>query len=231
MTRSPQVAQTSVLTDWRATALLLSSVLLVLALLAAMVRSPLADEGREAADFVRGFSDEAFAMLSDETLDAEARTEEFRRLLREGFHLEAIGKFVLGRHWRRASEPERREFGQLFEDYIVAGYARQLGEYGGERLAVEGGRSKGKSGAIVMSRIIRPQGESFQVEWRLIHGSAGWRIIDIVVEGVSMAMTHRAEFSSVIASQDGSVGGLLEVLRSKTVQPPAHTAAVSDDAG
>ncbi len=230
MTRLPQATQTRLLTTWRRTVLLLSSVLLVLAMMAAMARSPLADEGQEAANFVRGFSDRSLAMLSDETLDSEARTQAFRRLLTAGFHLEAIGRFVLGRHWRRASESERAEFGLLFEDYIVASYARQLSEYGGEQLVVQGGRPKGKSGAIVSSRIIPPQGEPIRVEWRLRRGTEGWRIIDVVVEGVSMAVTHRSEFSSVIASRGGTVGGLLDVLRSKTAQPEALAAAGSDEA-
>ena len=107
MTRLPEVTQTRVLTTWRRSALLLSSVLLVLAMMAAMAREPLADEGQEAANFVRGFSDQALTMLSDETLDSEARTQEFRRLLTAGFHLQLIGRFVLGRHWRGASESER----------------------------------------------------------------------------------------------------------------------------
>ncbi len=230
MTRLPEVTQTRVLTTWRRTMLLLSSVLLVLAMMAAMARNPLADDGQEAADFVRGFSDQALTMLSDESLDSAARTREFRRLLTAGFHLELIGKFVLGRHWRRASESERSEFSQLFEDYIVASYARQLGEYGGEQLVIDGGRPKGKSGAIVSSRIIRSQGEPFHVEWRLRRGGEGWRIIDVVVEGVSMAVTHRSEFSSVIASRGGTVGGLLDVLRSKTAQPEAHASTGSDEA-
>lgn len=231
MTRLPPVVETRVLRHWRRTVLLLSSVLLVLAMMAAMVRSPLADEGEAAAAFVRNFSDQAIAMLSDETLDDEARTREFRRLLKTGFQLELIGRFVLGRHWRSASAAEQVEFTQLFEDYLVASYARQFSEYGGEQLVVDGGRPKGKSGAIVMSRIVRPEGAPFQVEWRLRHGDEGWRIIDVVVEGVSMAVTHRSEFSSVIASQGGSVAGLLEVLRSKTAPAEAHAAADRDDAG
>lgn len=231
MTRLPPVAQTCVLRHWRRTVLLLSSVLLVLAVMAAMVRSPLADESRDAADFVRGFSAEAIAMLSDETLDDAARAEAFRGLLRADFDLELIGRFVLGRHWHRAEASEQREFAQLFEDYIVASYARQLSEYGGERLVVEAGRPKGKSGAIVSSRIVRPQGEPFRVEWRLRRSVEGWRIIDVVVEGVSMAVTHRSEFSSVIAGRGGAVSGLLEVLRSKTAPPEAHAASDSDEAG
>lgn len=231
MTRLPPVAHSQVLRHWRRTVLLLSSVLLVLAVMAAMVRSPQADEGRDAADFVRGFSDEAIAMLSDETLDDAARAGAFRRLLKSGFHLEAIGRFVLGRHWRAADEPERREFTQLFEDYIVTSYARQFGKYGGERLVIDGGRAKGKSGAIVSSRIVRPEGEPFRVEWRLRQGDEGWRIIDVVVEGVSMAVTHRSEFASVIASRGGSVGALLEVLRGKAAAPETQAAANGEDAG
>jgi len=231
MTRLPPVVETRVLSDWRRTVLLLSSVLLVLAMMAAIVRGPLADEGEAAAVFVRDFSDQAIAMLDDETLDDEARTREFRRLLKTGFHLELIGRFVLGRHWRKADEAERAEFTQLFEDYLVASYARQFSEYGGERLVVDGGRPKGKSGAIVMSRIVRPEGAPFQVEWRLRHGEEGWRIIDVVVEGVSMAVTHRSEFSSVIAGHGGSVAGLLEILRSKTAPAETHAAAAGDEAG
>ena len=231
MTRLPSVAQTRVLHDRRPWVLLLSSVLLALALMAAMVRAPLADEAEDAASFVRAFSGEAFAMLADKTLDDEARTREFRRLLRTGFHLEAIGRFVLGRYWRRASEAERAEFAQLFEDYIVATYARQLSAYSGEQLVVDGSRPKGKTGAIVLSRIVRPQGEPFQVEWRLHHGDEGWRIIDIVVEGVSMAVSQRSEFSSVIASHGGAVAGLLDVLRAKTAQPETQAAANGDGSG
>jgi phospholipid transport system substrate-binding protein len=231
MTRLSPVVETRVQNPWRRTVLLLSSVLLIMAMMAALARGSRADEGDAAAAFVRDFSDQAIAMLSNKTLDDEARTREFRRLLKTGFQLELIGRFVLGRHWRGASDAERAEFTQLFEDYLVASYARQFSEYGGEQLVVDGGRPKGKSGAVVMSRIVRPEGAPFQVEWRLRHSDEGWRIIDVVVEGVSMAVTHRSEFSSVIASRGGTVAGLLEVLRDKTAQPETHAAANGEDAG
>jgi ABC-type transporter MlaC component len=51
----------------------------------------------------------------------------------------------------------------------------------------------------------------------------------VVVEGVSMAVTHRSEFSSVIAGRGGSVSGLLEVLREKTPQPEPQVAAEEAD--
>ena len=209
--------------------LLLSSLLLVLALMAAMARGPLADEGQEAADFVRGFGDQAIAMLTDESLDREARTREFRRLLTAGFHMEAIGRFVLGRHWRRASATERAEFAQLFEDYLVASYGEKLSAYSGEQFVVQGGRPKGKSGAIVTSRIVPPEGAPLRIEWRLRRSAGTWRIIDVVVEGVSMAVTQRSEFSSVIASRGGKMDGLLEALRGKIAVPDTANAPEAPD--
>lgn len=230
MSRTPQVTQVHTPTTWHRTALLLSSVLLVLAMMAALARGAHANEGQEAADFVRDFSNRAIVMLSDESLDQEARIEEFRQLLTAGFHLELIGKFVLGRHWRRASEAERAEFAQLFEDYLVASYAQKLSEYGGEKLVVQGGRPKGKSGAVVASRVVPPEGAPFQVEWRLRRAGDGWRIIDVVVEGVSMAVTQRSEFSSVIASRGGKIDGLLDALRRQIQQADSIAASGRDEA-
>ncbi len=233
MTRLPPVTQVTlanVPTSWHRMAMLLSSVLLVLAMMTALARGAHANEGQEAADFVRDFSNRAIVMLSDESLDQEARIEEFRQLLTAGFHLELIGKFVLGRHWRRASEAERAEFAQLFEDYLVASYAQKLSEYGGEKLVVQGGRPKGKSGAVVASRVVPPEGTPFQVEWRLRRAGDGWRIIDVVVEGVSMAVTQRSEFSSVIASRGGKIDGLLDALRRQIQQADSIAARGRDEA-
>ena len=87
-----------VLKSWRRTALMLSAVLLVLTLLAAATRGTQAGAPDEAAQFVRVFGDEAIAMLSDPALSPDEREREFRQLLTEGFHLEVIARFVLGRH-------------------------------------------------------------------------------------------------------------------------------------
>ncbi len=214
-----------VLKSWRRSVLMLSTLLLVLAFLAAFARGSLAGDDEDAAQFVRGFGDQAIAMLSDPALSPADRERAFRRLLTDSFHLELIGRFVLGRHWRRASDEERDEFQRLFEDYVVASYARQLGNYAGEQLVIEGGHVQGDLGALVSSRITRPQGDPIQVEWRLRRAGEGWRIIDVMVEGISMAVTHRSEFSSVIGSHGGRIDGLLEVLRDKTAPAETHASA------
>lgn len=218
-----------VLKSWRRPVLMLSTILLVLVFLAALTRGSLAGDDEDAAQFVRSFGDQAIAMLSDPALGPEDREREFRRLLTDGFHLELIGRFVLGRHWRRASDEERAEFQRLFEDYVVASYAQQLASYAGEQLVIQRGQVKGERGALVSSQITRPQGDPIQVEWRLRRAGEGWRIIDVVIEGISMAVTHRSEFSSVIGSHGGRIDGLLEVLRGKTAPTETHASAGTVD--
>jgi phospholipid transport system substrate-binding protein len=218
-----------VLKSWRRPVLMLSTILLVLVFLAALTRGSLAGDDEDAAQFVRSFGDQAIAMLSDPALGPADREREFRHLLTDGFHLELIGRFVLGRHWRRASDEERAEFQRLFEDYVVASYAQQLANYAGEQLVIQRGQVKGERGALVSSQITRPQGDPIQVEWRLRRAGEGWRIIDVVVEGISMAVTHRSEFSSVIGSHGGRIDGLLEVLRGKTAPAETHASAGTVD--
>ena len=142
-----------VLKSWRRPVLMLSTILLVLVFLAALTRGSLAGDDEDAAQFVRSFGDQAIAMLSDPVLGPEDREREFRRLLTDGFHPELIGRFVLGRHWRRASDEERAEFQRLFEDYVVASYAQQLANYAGEQLVIQRGQVKGERGALVSSQI------------------------------------------------------------------------------
>lgn len=176
-----------------------------------------AGDGPAATDFVRDFGDRAVTLLSDDGLDAPGREAALRRLLSENFDVPVIGRFVLGRYWRTASGPERAEFAELFEEMIVATYARQLGNYAGETLDVVGLRQSDDRGAVVSSRILRASGSPIAVDWRLLRRGDGWRIVDVMVEGVSMALTQRAEFAAVIRST-GGVAGLLARLRTKVAQ-------------
>jgi len=165
--------------------------------------------------FIQTLGGEAIEMLSDPVLTEEDRVEEFRRILVKAFDLRTIGRFVLGRYWRRATPDERREFDVLFEDYIVATYAARLGQYQGESLTVNATRDEGNGDILVTTEIIPPDGPTVRVEWRVRGAPGSYRIIDVVVEGISMVITQRSEFASVIQRSGGQVSGLLDELRKK----------------
>jgi phospholipid transport system substrate-binding protein len=174
------------------------------------------DPAHEAATFVREFADRAIAMLTDRSLSAADRDEALRELLRTGFDLDITSRLVLGRYWGQATAEQRTAYRQLFEDYLVATYGGQLREYSGQTLQVQDARLEGGRDAIVRSRVQASNGGSpIGVDWRLRRSQDRWRIIDVVVAGVSLAITHRSEFAALI-SREGGIDGLLQALRRKT---------------
>jgi phospholipid transport system substrate-binding protein len=197
---------------------LLVPIALAAVLLAA--RPGLAEGGtmpRDPAAFLTGFSGQAIEVLADRQMNDAQREVAFRRLFTAGFDIDMISRFVLGRYWRGASEPQRREYRQLFEDFIVATYARRLGGYSGEADFVVGPvRERSEKRAIVGSEIRPAEGPPIVVEWRLRRKGDDWRIVDIMIEGISMAITQRSEFYAVINNSGGGVEGLLQRLREKT---------------
>jgi phospholipid transport system substrate-binding protein len=165
------------------------------------------------AAFLARFSSEAIAVLADKNLSEREREVAFRRLFTTGFNVDLISRFALGRYWRSATGQQRGEYRRLFEDFIVGSYARRLNGYSGETLALGAVRPLGETGAMVSSQVRRSEAPLISVGWRLRNKTGAWRIIDIEVEGISLAVTQRSEFSSVIANNGGRVESLLEKLR------------------
>ena len=144
------------------------------------------------------------------------RVARFRELLREDFAVPEIARFVLGRYWNVATEEQRAEFVRLFEEYIALAYSTRLAEYTGETFKVTGSRPDA-DGAVVSSQILRPAGAApVKVDWRLIGRNGVYKISDVSVDGISMAVTQRSEFASVIQHNGGQVQGLITMLREKT---------------
>ena len=169
-----------------------------------------------AAQFVKRLGESAIATMADPSLDAEERARALRGLLVRGFDLDNIGRIVLGRYWPRATPAQRAEYRRLFRDFIVAIYSARFSRYSGEALAVTGARPAKRGIVVVNSLIRRPHKAPVQVDWLVRYSAAGYRVIDVIVEGVSMAITQRSEFASIIQSRGGDVETLLAALRART---------------
>ena len=170
----------------------------------------------EAEALVRDFGDQSIAIIGDQGLSALERSAQFRSVITANFDLDLVSRFVLGRHWRSASEQERVEFREVFEDYLVVSYARKLETYSGESLEIGEARQINAKDSLVPSKLIRSEDEPITVAWRLRRQDGRWRIFDLVVEGVSLAVTQRSEFDALIRSGGGTVEGLIQHLRQKS---------------
>jgi phospholipid transport system substrate-binding protein len=192
---------------------------LLFAVALAFVAAPAgADDANSAASaFMQSLGSEAIAELTNPDVAQPEREARFRTLLDQHFDVPAIAKFTLGRYWRTATDEQRAEFSKLFEDFIVQSYSTRFSEYHGESFQVAGSTTDQTGITVVHSKIDMPSSEDIRVDWHLRPRDASFAIVDIVVEGVSMAVTQRSEFASVIQSR-GGVAGLLDALRAKNAQ-------------
>jgi len=167
------------------------------------------------AAVITSLGNQALEVLGS-NVDPKLRVARFRQLFSEDFDVPGLARFVLGRYWRIATEPQQQEFVKLFADYIALAYSNRLAEYSGETLHVTGSRPA-PDGSVVSSEIVRPNGAPpAKVDWVLTPHDGAYKISDVVVEGVSMAVTQRSEFASVIQRNGGQVQGLITALRQKT---------------
>src|SRR5262249_62019908 len=89
----------------------------------------------------------------------------------------------------------------------------------GQKMQIKGSRQAGEAVALVASLIDgAPGGPPIKVDWRVGKSGEGYKIVDVIVEGISMAVTERQEFASVIQRNNGQVEALLKLLREKSGQ-------------
>ena len=167
-------------------------------------------------DFVKNMGVQAFTSLSEPGLTPEERTKRFRDLLNQAFDLPRIARFTLGRYWRTATDEEQQEFVKLFEEFVIQTYARRFQDMSGKKLNVLNAREISAAQALVLSEIQIPGKPSVKINWRIRSKEDVHKIVDVMVEGISMSVTQRDEFAAVIRQTGGKVGGLIEALRRKT---------------
>ncbi len=174
-----------------------------------------------AAKFVQDLGARAIDVLVKPQLAREESMRRFRVLLNEGFDVPYISRFVLAQYWRAATPQQQQEYGTLFERLIVQVYADRFAQYSGknldvnETLKITDSRPEGDTDSIVSSQIIRPDAPPVAVDWRIRNRDGKQKVIDVAVEGVSMSVTQRSEFSSVIQRGGGQIEALLQTLRQR----------------
>lgn len=167
-----------------------------------------------AAQFVQKLGESALMSLTGKGITRKTREGRVREILRDNFDVQTIGRFALGAYWKDASETQRAEYLDLFEDMIVQTYTTRFEEYSGQVLKVGGAVMAGKD-HIVSSQVIQKDGPPINLDWRVREKDGALRVIDVVVEGVSMSVTQRSDFAATIQRGGGKIESLLSVLRER----------------
>ena len=177
----------------------------------------------KASEFVNTLGQEAIAIASRKEQDAKARNEQFRELLLRGFALKGVARFALGRYWRVATEAQQERYLKLFKNYVVNTYARRFDNYAGQSFDITGERDEGKKGISVFMQFANPKGPPIKLKWRVkkSRSTGNFKIIDLVIENVSMSVTQRSDFATAIANHGGKLDLFLDDLEAKAKETAA----------
>jgi phospholipid transport system substrate-binding protein len=142
--------------------------------------------------------------------DAASRAPELRRIMETRANLPQIARFSAGRVWREMSPEQQQRFVDAFSGYVAATYSRRFNEYAGNP-DIYIGRTidAGQKGIVVESPIRQQQGAPIAVEWLVSDRGGKVEIVDLIIEGISMATTQREEIAAKFQSRSQDVEALI----------------------
>ncbi len=198
------------------------------ALLALLLASgAAADPGADARAAMQGTIDSVLKILRAPGQDDATRRKQIEDVAKQRFDFTTMSKLVLKRDWRRFSPPEQKEFVKEFTDYLAASYGARISRYGKEDVATLGARSESNGDVTVQTVIKGGDFDGATVDYRMRLLTGQWRVIDVVIEGISLVSNFRSQFADVIAK--GGPQELLKRLKEKNASgvvdaPPTATA-------
>lgn len=170
-----------------------------------------------AVAMVENLTKEGIEKIINSNASHEEKTRIFKTLFTENLDLDFIGKYVLGRYWRVATPAQQKEFIALYKEFNVKTWSKRFDEFKGKSFIFKGATPSNNANQVfVDTEVPMSEGKPISVKWRVADKKGDIKIIDIIIENVSLAQTARNEYTSFIAKSPKGVDGLLENLRLKT---------------
>lgn len=175
-----------------------------------MFLSVAAKASNPAIDFVDQLADKILTDVVTSDKSKEEKEKLFREAFTEAVDLKGVGQFVLGTAWKKATEEERADFLKSFTDLTVKTWADRFNAYSGQQIIFQGSRNA-ERGQLYVDSVIQDK-QPVEVIWRLRPSKESYKIVDIIVEDVSMASTYRNDYRSFLQQNGNSVAKLTEEL-------------------
>lgn len=153
------------------------------------------------------------AILARKNDPSEKRVAEIEAIAYELFDFTTMSKLVLARNWRKLTPEQRTTFVREFKRHLSHTYGTRLDRYDQERVDVYGAQVEQRNDVSVKTRIVGGQFDGAEISYRLRKQGEPWKIIDVVIEGVSLVSNYRSQFAEVLNT--GTIDDLLAKLRDK----------------
>ena len=196
---------------------LFAAVFAAAALLSGTVRAEVDAQG--AQKFVEKVTSDGIEQIINANVSQAEKDKRFEKLFNSALDLDFIGKFVLGRNWRTATPAQRKAFIQVYRELNVKTWSKRFDEFKGKAFVFTGTTPSSSAGQVyVDSTVNMGEGEPAKVKWRVRQEGKSFKIVDIVIENVRLAITARNEYSGFIKNNPGGVDALIKDLQNKVKQ-------------
>ena len=167
--------------------------------------------------YVMKMTQSAINTLTDKSISQNSKETQFGELFDKNFDVPSISRFVLGKYWKQASLDQKKNFIKAFRNYVVKTYSSRFNEYSGEQLKLVDYENESNPKIFLVHTVLeRQDAPVIKVDWRIGKKKDRFVILDIVIEGISLAVTQRSEFVAVIEQNNGSIDKLISLLIEKT---------------
>ncbi|WP_292977177.1 ABC transporter substrate-binding protein [Nitrosomonas sp.] len=193
---------------------LLVSIILVMAATGLQAESP---ENDDAERVITTLQDGLIqTMRQGQKAGYNGRLKLIAPVIQQTHDLAAIIRSVLGAHWAKLDADQQQAITQAFQANSIATYADRFDQYDGEQFKVIEQIQLPRGRVLVRSQLVRVDGNPVNFDYVMNRTSEGWRIINIVVDGVSDLALKRAEYSAVL--QKNGIAALIDMLKQKTAR-------------
>jgi phospholipid transport system substrate-binding protein len=187
-----------------------------------VVLSPGARAAAPAESFVQQNIDKGYGILNDASLTAQDRSGKFRTLLQSIMDSKRVALFTLGVYARSASPAQIEDFSTTFSEFVAAVMQHDIGGNPGQTLTVTGSVVRAPDDVIVTAKLTGParaNGAPIDMGFRIRKDENGAdTVVDLQVQGVSMAMAQRSDFTAWLQQHHGNLPALTAELASRTKQ-------------
>lgn len=150
---------------------------------------------------VQTIIDRGLEILREDELSTAGKRDALLAMVDEHFDFETLAKLVLARQWQQFSTDQRQEFVEVFRTHLALTYSKNLERYENETAVITGEQAEARGDWTVRTKVVRPGAEDVIVNYRLRERGGQWRMIDVVVEGVSLVSNWRSQFREVLGNR------------------------------
>lgn len=175
-----------------------------------------ATPGEEARQLVRSTADDVVAVLADKGLNPDQKRAKITTIVEKSFDFMTLCKLVMARHWAQLTPEQQQQFAVEFKQHLTITYGKNVENYRNEKVVITGDREEARGDWTVKSIIERPTAENVKVDYRLRRIDGQWRMIDMIVEGVSLVANFRSQFQDIITKNGPAK--VIDLLREKNAK-------------